>query len=113
MKPDAPFRKDNLPEFQQDDPKCEVAASPGQTPSVERARKAHRGDDAAEIKAAMDELSAAYQEAGRSLYSQTQSEPSAAPGPEAGATAGAETPGGGAKPDDVVEADYEIVDDKK
>jgi hypothetical protein len=40
LKPDAPFRKDNLPEFQQDDPKCEVAASPGQTPSVERARKA-------------------------------------------------------------------------
>ena len=66
----------------------------------------------AEIKAAMDELSAAYQEAGRSLYSQTQSEPSAAPGPEAGATAGQETPGA-AKPDDVVEADYEIVDDKK
>jgi molecular chaperone DnaK len=81
--------------------------------AVERARKAHRGDDAAEIKAAMEELSAAYQEAGRSLYSQTQSEPSAAPGPEAGATPGAETPGGGAKPDDVVEADYEIVDDKK
>ena len=39
LKPDAPFRKDNLPDFQQDDPKCEEAASPGQTPSVERARK--------------------------------------------------------------------------
>ena len=81
--------------------------------AVERARKAHRGDDTAEIKAAMEELSAAYQEAGRSLYSQTQGgEPSPAPGPEAGA-AGAEAPPGGAKPDEVVEADYEIVDDKK
>jgi molecular chaperone DnaK len=81
--------------------------------AVERARKAHRGDDTAEIKAAMEELSAAYQEAGRSLYSQTQgAEPGPGPGPEAG-TAGAEAPSGGAKPDEVVEADYEIVDDKK
>jgi molecular chaperone DnaK len=80
--------------------------------AVERARKAHRGDDGAEIKAAMEELSAAYQEAGRSLYSQTQSEPSQAPDSD-GATPGAEAPAGGAKPDDVVEADYEIVDDKK
>jgi molecular chaperone DnaK len=79
--------------------------------AVERARKAHRGDDVNEIKAAMEELSAAYQEAGRSLY--TQAEPGPAPGPEAGATAGAEAPPGGAKPDEVVEADYEIVDDKK
>ncbi len=81
--------------------------------AVERARKAHRGDDVNEIKAAMEELSAAYQEAGRSLYSQAQPEPGPAPGPEAGATAGAEAPAGGAKPEDVVEADYEIVDDKK
>jgi hypothetical protein len=40
LKPDAPFRKDNLPDFQQDDPACDVAATPGDTPSVERARKA-------------------------------------------------------------------------
>ena len=40
LKPDAPFRKDNLPDFQKDDPACEVAATPGETPSVERARKA-------------------------------------------------------------------------
>lgn len=39
LKPDAPFRKDNLPDFQQDDPACEAAATPGETPSVERARK--------------------------------------------------------------------------
>jgi molecular chaperone DnaK len=81
--------------------------------AVERARKAHRGDDANEIKAAMEELSAAYQEAGRSLYSQGQpSEPGPTPGGD-GTTAGAEAPSGGAKPEDVVEADYEIVDDKK
>lgn len=39
LKPDAPFRKSNLPDFQKDDPACEVAATPGDTPSVERARK--------------------------------------------------------------------------
>src|SRR4029079_6169086 len=39
LKPDAPFRKDNLPEFQKDDPACVVAATPSDTPSVERARK--------------------------------------------------------------------------
>jgi molecular chaperone DnaK len=83
--------------------------------AVERARKAHRGDDANEIKAAMEELSAAYQEAGRSLYSQAQA--SSEPGPTAGADGGAPgaeaPPTGEAKPEDVVEADYEIVDDKK
>jgi hypothetical protein len=40
LKPDAPFRKANLPDFQQDDPACDVAATPSDTPSVERARKA-------------------------------------------------------------------------
>ena len=81
--------------------------------AVERARKAHRGDDTAEIKAAMDELSAAYQEAGRSLYSQTQgSEPGPGTGPEASTPTDGAQPGE-AKPEDVVEADYEIVDEKK
>jgi molecular chaperone DnaK len=82
--------------------------------AVERARKAHRGDDTNEIKAAMEELSAAYQEAGRSLYSQAQasSEPGPTPGGDAGAP-GEAPPTGEAKPEDVVEADYEIVDDKK
>ena len=39
LKPDASFRKDNLPDFQKDDPACDVAATPSDTPSVERARK--------------------------------------------------------------------------
>jgi hypothetical protein len=40
LKPDAPYRKDNLPDFQQDDPACDVAATPGDTPALRRARKA-------------------------------------------------------------------------
>jgi len=38
LKPDAPFRRDNLPAFQQDEPACEVAATPGDTPSLREAR---------------------------------------------------------------------------
>jgi len=84
--------------------------------AVERARKAHRGDDMGEIKAAMEELSTAYQEAGRSLYAQTQGAASEPPqGEPAGASAqeGEAAGTAGAKPDDVVEADYEIVDETK
>jgi hypothetical protein len=48
------------------------------------------------------------------LYSQAQasSEPGPTPGADAGAP-GEAPPTGEAKPEDVVEADYEIVDDKK
>ena len=75
--------------------------------AVERARKALRGEDLAEIKAASDDLSRIYSEAGASLYAQ------------AGATEGAAAPASEptadttAKAEDVVEADYEIVDEKK
>jgi molecular chaperone DnaK len=76
--------------------------------SVERARKALRGDDMTEIRAAQEELSRTFQEAGQHFYQQSQGQPRAEPSAEpagAGAAAG--------KPDDVVEADYEIVDDNK
>jgi hypothetical protein len=39
LKPDAPYRPDNLPEFQQDDPACEVASTPGTSAGVEKARE--------------------------------------------------------------------------
>jgi len=77
--------------------------------SIERARKALRGDDINEIRAAQEELSKAYSEAGQAFYQQQSSAAESAPG-AAGAEAGAEA---GTKPDDVAEADYEIVDDKK
>jgi hypothetical protein len=38
LKPDAPYRKDNLPDSQQDDSTCQDAAEPGDDPSVHRAR---------------------------------------------------------------------------
>jgi molecular chaperone DnaK len=80
--------------------------------AVERARKALRGDDRAEITAAQEELSRAYSEAGQALYQAqgaTGGDADAAGAPGAGPSA--EAPQGAAE--DVVEADYEIVDDKK
>ena len=78
------------------------------TIAVERARKAHRGDDMNEIKGALDELSAAFQAAGQAVYAASNAQQNAAPGAAPG-----DAPAGEAKKDDVVEADYEIVDDTK
>jgi molecular chaperone DnaK len=80
--------------------------------AVERARKALRGDDMGEIRAAQEELASAFQEAGRSFYAQQQSSPPPGGEPQQGEpTAGAGATSG--QPDDVVEADYEIVDEGK
>jgi molecular chaperone DnaK len=83
--------------------------------SVERARKALRGDDLNEINAAQEELSKTFAEAGQSFYAsqqaQSQTPPADAGGAEPpGGQPGAQQPG---KQEDVVEADYEIVDEGK
>ncbi len=76
--------------------------------AVERARKALRGEDLAEIQAAQEDLSRIYSEAGASLYAQSgATEAGGAPSAEAPPTDGA------VNAEEVVEADYEIVDDKK
>ena len=75
--------------------------------AIERARKALRGDDIAEIRSAQEDLSKAYSEAGQAFY---QQQSSAAPAGDAAAAApGHSEP----KAEEVAEADYEIVDDKK
>jgi molecular chaperone DnaK len=84
--------------------------------AIERSRKALRGDDLNEIKAAQEELSKMYSEAGQTFYAQSQAQPSDASGGQGGPTSGgpAGTTGTtGAPKDDVVEADYEIVDESK
>ncbi len=82
--------------------------------AIERSRKALRGDDMVEIRAAQEELTKVFSEAGQSFYQQQAQEASAqqpsADGAEGTAPGGE---GAGAPADDVVEADYEIVDDKK
>jgi molecular chaperone DnaK len=81
--------------------------------AIERSRKALRGDDMNEIRSAQEELTKVFSEAGQAFYQQQGQSTQAEEAPPAGAGA---TPGteGAAKPaDDVVEADYEIVDEKK
>ncbi|HEY6827606.1 MAG TPA: Hsp70 family protein, partial [Gemmatimonadaceae bacterium] len=86
--------------------------------SVERARKALRGDDMNEIRAAQEDLNRTFSEAGQSFYAQSQGA-GAPPGDESGPTGGQPgqpgQPGatGHAPNEDVVEADYEIVDENK
>ncbi|HEY9515288.1 MAG TPA: molecular chaperone DnaK [Gemmatimonadaceae bacterium] len=82
--------------------------------SVERSRKALRGEDLAEIRAAQEELTQVYSEAGQSLYAQGQ-QATGAESTEQAAQEGASAASGGAagKQEDVVEADYEIVDEEK
>ncbi len=81
--------------------------------AVEGAKQALRSGDADAIAKATEELSGAYSEAGRSLYSQAQASSAGAAEPEGAGQAPPGAEPGGAKKDDVVEADYEIVDENK
>jgi molecular chaperone DnaK len=72
--------------------------------AVERARKAHRGDDMNEIKGALEELNAAFQAAGQAVYAAQAAQPSGEPAAEAAAEP---------KKEEVADADYEIVDETK
>ena len=76
--------------------------------AVEGAKQSLRSGNPEDIGRALEELQQAYSAAGASLYQAAQS--SAAPeGGAAPDASGAEAP----KQEDVVEADYEIVDDDK
>ncbi len=81
--------------------------------AIERSRKALRGDDMDEIRAAQEELTKVFSEAGQSFYQQQAQEASAQPSADGATDGGPPADGAQAPADDVVEADYEIVDDKK
>jgi molecular chaperone DnaK len=74
--------------------------------AVEGAKGALKNGDPELIQKALDDLNGAYSAAGASLYQSAQS--GSTPGPEAGPA-----DAGSAPKEDVVEADYEIVDDQK
>jgi molecular chaperone DnaK len=81
--------------------------------ALEGARQALRAGAADAIQKALDELSKAYSAAGTSLYESARAQ---SPEGEAAAGAGGDAgaPGAGeTKPEDVVEADYEVVDEDK
>jgi molecular chaperone DnaK len=76
--------------------------------SLEAGKQALRTGDPDGIRRALDELNAAYSAAGASMYAANQGAQSAE-GPTGPSTAGTAEPA----QDDVVEADYEIVDEGK
>jgi molecular chaperone DnaK len=78
--------------------------------AVERARKALRADDLGEIRSAQEELSRTYSEAGQSLYAQGEQDSGTVATDEAATASAHANPKGS---DNVVDADYEIVDDEK
>jgi molecular chaperone DnaK len=84
--------------------------------ALEAGRQALRTGETEGIQRALDELNQAYSAAGASLYQAA----GAGAGSSGEPSGGTEQPGGGpgagpesGAPEDVVEADYEIVDDKK
>src|SRR5216117_1954115 len=80
--------------------------------AVEGAKQALRSSAGDEISKALEELQQAYSAAGASLYAAQRG--AGAPGGGAEQPAGGEAGGAGAeKKDNVVDADYEIVDDDK
>jgi molecular chaperone DnaK len=78
--------------------------------AVERARKALRADDLGEIRSAQEELSRVYSEAGQSLYAQGDTQEGTTATEEAATASAHANPKGS---DNVVDADYEIVDEEK
>jgi molecular chaperone DnaK len=86
--------------------------------ALEAGRQALRTGDVDSIRRALDELNQAYSAAGASLYQAAGAAAGGTGQPEGGGPGQPPPPGGagpepGAPPDDVVEADYEIVDEKK
>jgi molecular chaperone DnaK len=85
--------------------------------ALERGKKALKQDDINELNGAKDELMQSFSAAGQQFYQaqaaqQQQAQPGAQPEEPMGEPAGAGARTGGGQ-DDVVEADYEIVDDNK
>ncbi len=82
--------------------------------AVERGKTALKGDDTAEINEARDELMQAFSAAGQEMY-QAQAADAASDGDASGddaGEAGADDEGGEGE-EDVVEADYEIVEEER
>ena len=99
--------------------KLDQSAKDRLTAALERSRKALKQGDLGEIGSASEELQQAYSAAGAQIYqAQQASTPGADAGFSGGATAGAgfaddATAQASTPPEeDVVEADYEIVEDE-
>jgi molecular chaperone DnaK len=100
--------------------KLDESAKTALNEAMERARKALKQDDLGEVRGATEALQQAFAAAGASIYAaqSASAEPGADAGFSGGATAGAgfeddATDRATVPQDDVIEADYEIVEDDK
>lgn len=98
--------------------KLDESAKTTLTETLERSRKALKEGDTAEIQSALEALQQAYSAAGAAIYQAQQAEAGADAGFSGGATAGAgfeddatAQATGAPVDEDVVEADYEIVEE--
>ena len=89
--------------------KVDGAAKKNVEDSIEKVREALKGDDADAIKAAYDDLQAKFQEVTTAAYKAA----AASAGPAPDAASGASTDEPQPKKDDVVDAEFEVVDDDK
>ncbi len=88
--------------------------------AINNLKEALKGTDIERIKSAMDELNTKSHKIAQIIYSQTQAQqggtqagPGAQAGPETGSAGGANTGSSTSGDDNVVDADYEVVDDNK
>jgi molecular chaperone DnaK len=89
-------------------------AKSGIDAALERAKKALKQDDLGELTGAREQLMQAFSNAGQQFYqSQAAASQQAAGTPEAEPEPAAGAGQAGQAPDDVVEADYEIVDEER
>ena len=80
---------------------------------IDALKEALKGSDLEAIKQKQDELQKAFYAVSEKIYQQSAPQDGAAPGPDmGGANFGGQAGGSGAGPD-VVDADYEVVDDDK
>jgi molecular chaperone DnaK len=80
--------------------------------AVARVREALKGNDNDAVKSAFDALQAKFQEVSSELYKKASAQAGPEPGPSQGPSAGAEA-GGEKKDSDVVDAEFEMVDEDK
>jgi molecular chaperone DnaK len=81
--------------------------------AIDRLKEASKTDNATELKSAIEQYNTVWNEASSKMYSQAKDQPGAGANPGAGA--GQDTTGAGEpkKDDNVENADFEVVDEKK
>ena len=89
--------------------KVDGAAKKNVEDAIEKVREALKGDDADAIKAAYDDLQAKFQEVTTAAYKAAAASAGPAPEDASGASSAEPQP----KKDDVVDAEFEVVDDDK